>query len=66
MKIEDEPRLLLESAAAAWVPIATMLMVMEMAGGFHLLLPAGMAVMISYLLQSVLSSKVKYRSHYEG
>jgi CIC family chloride channel protein len=37
--------------AAARVPIATMLMVTEMAGGFHLLVPAGMAVMIAYLLQ---------------
>jgi chloride channel protein, CIC family len=53
-------------AAAARVPIATMLMVTEMAGGFHLLLPAGMAVMISYLLQGVLSSKLKYSSLYEG
>jgi CIC family chloride channel protein len=52
--------------AAARVPIATMLMVTEMAGGFHLLLPAGMAVMISYLLQNRLSAKLKYRSLYEG
>jgi chloride channel protein, CIC family len=52
--------------AAARVPIATMLMVTEMAGGFHLLVPAGMAVMISYLLQGRLSSRLKYRSLYEG
>jgi CIC family chloride channel protein len=52
--------------AAARVPIATMLMVTEMAGGFHLLVPAGMAVMISYLLQDRLSAKLKYRSLYEG
>lgn len=52
--------------AAARVPIATMLMVTEMAGGFHLLVPAGMAVMIAYLLQGVLSAKLKYRSLYEG
>jgi CIC family chloride channel protein len=52
--------------AAARVPIATMLMVTEMAGGFHLLVPAGMAVMISYLLQGRLSAKLKYRSLYEG
>ncbi|MGO8720030.1 MAG: chloride channel protein [Acidobacteriaceae bacterium] len=52
--------------AAGRVPIATMLMVTEMAGGFHLLVPAGMAVMISYLLQGRLSSKLKYRSLYEG
>lgn len=52
--------------AAARVPIATMLMVTEMAGGYHLLVPAGMAVMISYLLQGWLSSRLKYRSLYEG
>jgi len=52
--------------AAARVPIATMLMVTEMAGGFHLLVPAGMAVMIAYLLQGALSTKLKYRSLYEG
>jgi CIC family chloride channel protein len=48
--------------AAARVPIATMLMVTEMAGGFHLLVPAGMAVMIAYLMQDRLSGKLKYRS----
>lgn len=52
--------------AAARVPIATMLMVTEMAGGFHLLVAAGMAVMIAYLLQGRLSSRLKYRSLYEG
>jgi CIC family chloride channel protein len=52
--------------AAARVPIATMLMVTEMAGGFHLLVPAGMAVMISYLLQGRLSARLKYCSLYEG
>lgn len=48
------------------MPIATMLMVTEMAGGYHLLVPAGVAVMISYLLQVRLSSFLKYRSLYEG
>ncbi|HVI76589.1 MAG TPA: chloride channel protein [Candidatus Acidoferrum sp.] len=52
--------------AAARVPIATMLMVTEMAGGYQLLLPAGLAVMISYVLQVWLSSHLKYRSLYEG
>jgi chloride channel protein, CIC family len=52
--------------AAARVPIATMLMVTEMAGGYHLLVPAGLAVMISYLLQVRLSSFTKYKSLYEG
>lgn len=52
--------------SAARVPIATMLMVTEMAGGYHLLVPAGLAVMIAYLLQSRLSSVLKYRSLYEA
>ncbi len=51
---------------AARVPIATMLMVTEMAGGYKLLLPAGLAVMVSYMLQVRLSSFAKYRSLYEG
>ena len=50
--------------AAARVPIATMLMVTEMVGGYHLLLPAGMAVMLAYLLQVRLSSFVRYHSLY--
>lgn len=52
--------------AAARVPIATMLMVTEMAGGYHLLVPAGLAVMIAWLLQVQLSSFLRYRSLYEG
>ena len=52
--------------SAARVPVATMLMVTEMAGGYHLLVPAGTAVMIAYLLQVRLSSSLKYRSLYEG
>lgn len=52
--------------AAARVPIATMLMVTEMAGGYHLLVPAGLAVMTAYLLQVRLSSHLSYRSLYEG
>jgi CIC family chloride channel protein len=52
--------------AAARVPIATMLMVTEMAGGYHLLVPAGLAVMVAYLLQVRLSARLHYRSLYEG
>jgi chloride channel protein, CIC family len=52
--------------AAARVPIATMLMVTEMAGGYHLLVPAGLAVMISYLLQRALSARLPYSSLYEA
>jgi CIC family chloride channel protein len=52
--------------AAARVPIATMLMVTEMAGGYQLLVPAGSAVMVSYLLQLQLSRGLKYGSLYEA
>lgn len=52
--------------AAAHVPVATMLMVTEMAGGYHLLVPSGLAVMVSYLLQTRLSASLKYSSLYEG
>jgi CIC family chloride channel protein len=52
--------------AAARVPIATMLMVTEMAGGYQLLVPAGAAVMLSYLLQVQLSRGLKYGSLYEA
>ena len=52
--------------AAARVPVATMLMVTEMAGGYHLLLPAGLAVMVAYILQVALSRRLRYPSLYEG
>jgi CIC family chloride channel protein len=52
--------------AAARVPVATMLMVTEMAGGYQLLVPAGSAVMLSYLLQTWLSQGFRYRSLYEA
>jgi chloride channel protein, CIC family len=52
--------------SAARVPVATMLMVTEMAGGYHLLVPAGLAVMIAYLLQVRLSRLARYKSLYEG
>jgi CIC family chloride channel protein len=52
--------------AAARVPVATMLMVTEMTGGYHLLVAAGMAVMIAYLIQVRLSPYLKYQSLYEG
>ncbi len=51
---------------AARVPIATLLMVAEMTGGYQLLVPAGLAVMLSYLVQIRLSSFMKYESLYEA
>ena len=53
-------------AGAARVPIATLLMVAEMTGGYQLLVPAGLAVMLSFLIQIHLSQFFKYGSLYEG
>jgi CIC family chloride channel protein len=52
--------------AAGRVPIATLLMVTEMTGGYQLLVPAALAVMLSYLVQTQLSGLVKYRLLYEA
>lgn len=52
--------------AAAKVPIATLLMVTEMTGGYQLLVAAALAVILSSLLQNVLSSTLKYKSLYEA
>jgi len=51
---------------AARVPIATLLMVVEMTGGYALLVPAGLAVMLSFLVQTNLSRFMEYHSMYEA
>jgi len=53
-------------AGAARVPLASMLMVTEMTGGYHLLPPAALAVILSYLVQVALSGQLKYMSLYEA
>jgi CIC family chloride channel protein len=53
-------------AGSARVPLATMMMVTEMTGGYELLVPAALAVMLSYLIQVRLSRGFKYRSLYEA
>jgi CIC family chloride channel protein len=53
-------------AGAAHVPIATMMMVTEMTGGYTLLVPAALAVLLSYIVQTRLSARFKYRSIYEA
>jgi CIC family chloride channel protein len=52
--------------AAARVPVATLLMVVEMTGGYHLLAAAGLAVTLACLAQATLSRPLKYRSLYEA
>jgi chloride channel protein, CIC family len=51
---------------AARVPIATLLMVTEMTGGYHLLVAAALAVALSSLVQTLLSSQLRYKSLYEA
>lgn len=53
-------------AGAARVPVAAMLMVTEMTGGYNLLAPAALTVMLSYFIQQNLSSSLKYKSLYEA
>ncbi len=54
--------------STARVPIATLLMVTEMTGGYNLLVPAALAVIIGFYVQDFLSEKlnVKYLSLYEA
>lgn len=52
--------------AAARVPIAALVMVTEMTGGYHLLPAASFAVIVSYIVQTSLSRHFKYRSLYEA
>jgi CIC family chloride channel protein len=51
--------------AAARVPVAALLMVLEMTGGFQLLVPAGLAVMLAFVVQTSVSSSFRYGSLYE-
>jgi len=52
--------------AAARVPIASLVMVTEMTGGYQLLPAAAFAVLLSYLVQTRLSANLKYQSLYEA
>ncbi|MGE5233154.1 MAG: chloride channel protein [Acidobacteriota bacterium] len=52
--------------AAARVPLATLLMVTEMTGGYRLLVPAALAVMLSFLVQKILTARSRYGSLYEA
>ncbi len=51
---------------AARVPITTFLMMVEMTGGYKLLVPAALAVMLRYLTQVMLSGLIPYKSLYEA
>jgi CIC family chloride channel protein len=51
---------------AARVPAATLLMVTEMTGGYRLLVPAALAVIVAYLVQASLTRGRRYPSLYEA
>jgi CIC family chloride channel protein len=53
-------------AGAAHVPIASLMMVTEMTSGYTLLVPAALAVTLSYLVQMRLSRGFRHRSLYEA
>jgi CIC family chloride channel protein len=53
-------------SGAAHVPMATLMMVTEMTGGYTLLVPAALAVVISYLVQRRLTERLRYTSLYEA
>ena len=53
-------------AGAARVPIATLLMVTEMTGGYQLLVPAALAIIVGYVVQKEFSVRLKYSTLYEG
>ncbi len=53
-------------SGAGRVPIATLFMVTEMTGGYHLLPAAALVVTLSYLIQVTLSQVFKYTSLYEA
>jgi len=53
-------------AGAAHVPVAALLMVTEMTGGYTLLVPAALAVMVSFWVQRRLAARLRYQSLYEA
>ncbi len=53
-------------AGAARVPIASLVMVAEMTGGYHLIMPTMLAVAVSYLVQVGLTRTFKYPTLYEA
>ncbi len=54
--------------SAARAPLATIIMVTEMTGGYHLLAPAAFTVLLAYLIQDTITDKLnlKYTSLYEA
>ena len=53
-------------AGGARVPIASMVMVIEMTGGFQLIMPTMLAVAIAFVVQLMLTRHAKYPTIYEA
>ncbi|MGH8428308.1 MAG: chloride channel protein [Gammaproteobacteria bacterium] len=53
-------------AGAARVPIASMVMVIEMTSGFQLIMPTMLAVALAFVVQLTLTRKAKYPTIYEA
>lgn len=53
-------------AGAARVPIASLVMVIEMTGGFHLIMPTMLAVALAFIVQSALTRHAKHPTLYEA
>lgn len=53
-------------AGAARVPIASMVMVIEMTGGFQLIMPTMIAVALAFIVQMALSRRARYPTLYEA
>lgn len=53
-------------AGAARVPLASLIMVIEMTGGYHLIMPAMLAVAVSFLVQYGLTRRLRYPTLYEA
>lgn len=53
-------------AGAARVPMATLLMVSEMTGGYKLMVPTMLSVVLSYMIQSWLTRTAKYPTLYQA
>jgi len=51
---------------AARVPIASLLMVTEMTGGYRLLVPAALSITVAYVVQRQFSANLRYPTLYEG
>ncbi len=53
-------------ASAARVPIAALMMALEMTGGYQLIVPTMIAVAVSYIVQTTLTYEKKYPTLYEA